>query len=84
MLLSELDKLARLLVSSSLRSILEAKAFLWGISTGYAVDFPNQKEKIGGIKIYTSYFYNVFRYEKIPQFYRGKKKSSILITTSFM
>ena len=56
MLLSELDELARLLVSSSLRSILEAKAFLRGISTGYAVDFPNQKEKMGGINFYASYF----------------------------
>ena len=44
MLLSKLDKLARFLVSSLLRSILEAKAFLRGTSTGIAGGFPNQSK----------------------------------------
>ena len=45
MLLSELDELTRLLVSSSLRSIFEAKAFLRGTSTGRAGGFPIQKDE---------------------------------------
>ena len=49
MLLSELDELARLLVSNSLRSILEAKAFLRGTSTGIAGGFPNQSKKEGSL-----------------------------------
>ena len=49
MLLSELDELARLLVSSSLRSILEAKAFLRGTSTGIAGGIPNQSKKEGSL-----------------------------------